>query len=40
MQLFAFGVAIGILAEISRSLVSLAQSASIARNADGMDPKE
>jgi hypothetical protein len=40
MQLFAFGVAIGILAEISRSLASLAQSASIARNADGMDPKE
>jgi hypothetical protein len=40
MQLFAFGVAIGILAEISRSLASLAQSASIARNADGMDPKK
>jgi hypothetical protein len=40
MQLFAFGVAIGILAEISRSLASLAQSASFARNADGMDPKE
>lgn len=40
MQLFAFGVAIGILAEISRSLASLAQSASFARNADGMDPNE
>lgn len=40
MQLFAFGVAIGILAEMSRSLASLAQSASFARNADSLDLKE
>jgi hypothetical protein len=40
MQLFAFGVAIGIIAEISRSLASLAQAANSVRNADGMDPNE
>ena len=40
MQLFAFGVAIGILAEISRSLASLARTANITRNTDGLDPKE
>lgn len=40
MQLFAFGVAIGILAEISRSLASLARTANITHNTDGLDPKE
>ena len=34
IQLFAFGVAIGILAEISRSLASLAQTANSARTVD------
>jgi hypothetical protein len=40
IQLFAFGVAIGILAEISRSLSSLAQTANSARTTDTVDTKE
>lgn len=40
IQLFAFGVAIGILAEISRSLASLAQTANSARTRDTVDTKE
>jgi nitrate reductase gamma subunit len=39
IQLFAFGVAIGILAEISRSLASLAQTANSARTTDTVDTK-
>lgn len=40
MQLFAFGVLIGILAEISKSLASLARTASSEHDADGWDPKK
>lgn len=40
IQLFAFGVAIGILAEISRSLASLAQTANSARTTDTVGTKE
>ena len=40
IQLFAFGVAVGILAEISRSLASLAQTAHSARTTDTVDTKE